>query len=362
MGMSCIRRISIADNGVTYNSYLILGEKTALIDTVPQNCADRFVKRLIELLGGRKLDYVILNHTECDRSGALGAVIESFGDVEIISTIAGLKNIAEQLNRDFRQSVAKSGGELRLGENITVKFLITHNINWPDSMMSYLCEEKALFSCDAFSDEGNGIEAYYSKNLAYLKEYVKRATELIKELDVDRILPGIGEEVKNPSDAIKSYAAWSKPDTCDTVTVIYESKSQNTKAAAEIAYGIIKAQGFEARLLDAAKCGKTEAEECIYTSVGVIFGSPTVCRNIPKELLSIITEMNHYRIGKTKFAAFGSYGWSGEAPNLIYTYLRARHFQTVGAPYRFLFCMSDSEKEGFEKYILNFCEQIKADR
>lgn len=359
--MPLLKRISVKENGAVYNCYLISGEKTALIDTVPAGCAYEMTARLKEWLGGKELDYIILNHTECDRSGALAAVTDEFPDVEIIATIAGLKNIAEQLNREFKQTVAKSGAELKLGENLTLRFIITHNINWPDSMMTFLCEEKTLFSCDAFSDEGKGRKAYYDKNLSYLGEYVLRAAEQLKELDINRILPGNGEEINTTEEAVNEYIAWSGREKCKGISVVYESVSGNTQKAAERACELIKKLGFDVRLINAAECGRESVLENIYSSDGVIFGSPTVCRNIPQRLLNVIVGMNHYRTGKIRFAAFGSYGWSGEAPNLIYSYLRARHFQTFGAPYRFLFSPSDSEIESFDKYISDFCEQLKAE-
>lgn len=357
--MPLVKKISVNENGAVYNCYLISGEKTALIDTVPAGCADEMTARLKDELGGKKLDYIILNHTECDRSGALSEVLNEFSDSEIIATIAGLKNIAEQLNREFKQTVAKSGAELKLGENLTLKFIITHNINWPDSMMTFLCEEKTLFSCDAFSDEGKGRKAYYDKNLSYLGEYVIRVAEQLKELDIKRILPGNGEEIQAVADAINEYINWSDSEKSERISIVYESISGNTQKAAQRAYELIKKQGFDVRLINAAECGRESVLENIYSSDGVIFGSPTVCRNIPQRLLNVIVGMNHYRIGKIRFAAFGSYGWSGEAPNLIYSYLRARHFQTFGAPCRFLFSPSDSEIESFDKYISDFCEQLK---
>lgn len=362
MDMSCIRRISVVDNRVTYNSYLITGEKTALIDTVPQSCAGEFAEKLKIALKGRALDYVILNHTECDRSGALEAVRENFEEFETMATVAGLKNIAEQLNCEFKQSVVKSGGELKLGEGITLKFLITHNIDWPDSMMTYLCEEKTLFSCDAFSDEGKGTKDYYDRKLACLGEYVNMAMRQLEKLEIERILPGSGEEAENPPEAIKNYRDRSRLLKPDRITVMYESRSGHTKRAAERAFELIKAQGLDARLTDVERSDEITIYENLYSSAGVIFGAMTERRNIPKKLLNIITEMNCYTAGKIKFAAFGSYGWSGEAPNLIYSYLRARHFQTVGAPFRFMFRMTDSEKESFDKYILDFCCRVKAGR
>lgn len=357
-----IKNIGVKRDGIKYNSYLISDELNVLIDTVPGECSNILLNNLKEVLEGKQLDYIILNHTEQDRSGALSELIREYPKAVIVSTIAGLKNISMQQNSDFCQLVAKSNQTLKIGRNVTLRFIITHNINWPDSMMTYFEEEKALFSCDAFSKEieKDGLKDYYDRKLSYLSAYVYHAMLTIKELEIDKIYPGSGDAENNPQSVVEKYISWSrqKDKTNKKIAVIYESMSGNTANAAKKAFELLKAMNTEAVLIDAENQEKNSVLECIYECDGIMFASPTVYRNIPEQLQSIIMSLNHYEMAEKKFAAFGSFGWSGEAPNLIYSYLRARHFDTYKTPARFIFTLCGEEEKEFEKFVCGFCNAV----
>ena len=357
-----IKNIGVKKDGIKYNSYLISDENNVLIDTVPVEYSDILLNNLKEALEGKQLDYIIINHTEQDRSGALEELIKEYPEAVIVATITGLKNISMQQNSPFCQLVAKSNQTLKIGKNATLRFIITHNINWPDSMMTYFEEEKALFSCDAFSKERekDGLKDYYDRNLSYLSAYVYNAMLMIKELDADIIYPGSGEAEKNPQNAIEKYLIWSKPKDKDNkkIAVIYESMSGNTEKAAKKAFELLRDMNVEAVLINAENQEKDSVLECIYECDGIMLASPTVYRNITKRLQGIIMSLNHYEMSNKKFAAFGSYGWSGEAPNLIYSYLRARHFDTYKTPARFIFTLRGEEEKEFEKFVYGFCNAV----
>ena len=359
---SKIKNVGVIKDGIKYNSYLIADEKNVLIDTVPSECCDRLLDNLKEALRGNRLDYKVLNHTEQDRSGAVGALLEEYPQAVIVSTIAGLKNISQQINSDFRQLAAKSNHTLSAGKTVTLRFVITHNINWPDSMMTYYEEEKALFSCDAFSKESaeNGLKNYYDQKLSYLSEYVYQAILTIGELDISKIYPGSGEAEENPKSVTESYILWSKPrnKVNKKIAVIYDTISGNTGKAAKRAFEILQSLNTDTVLIDVKEKDKADVLKCIYECDGIIFGSPTVYRNIPERLQNVIMSLNHYEMAGKNFAAFGSYGWSGEAPNLIYSYLRARHFDTYRTPSRFIFAPSAEEAAEFEKYVRGFNDAV----
>lgn len=342
--------VGVSYNDVFYNSYLILGEKNVLIDTVPSNFCDEFVENIQKHINISNLDAVIINHTESDRSGCLMGLLSINPDIEIIASLAGLKNLEQQLNIDFNKTLAKSNMIYKISDGISLKFIITHNINWPDSMMTYYIEEKILFSCDAFSDENNLKKDYFYEKLYPMSKYVQNAMQQLENLDILIIYPGSGNKTDN--EIIKKYISWCNMHQDDDVLLIYESHSGNTKELAHYA----KNQFDIIKIIDVLDYTDEEIYEMIYNSSAVIFGVPTEYRNIPKRTRDIICGINHYKIDNTKFAAFGSYGWSGEATNLVYSMLKSRHFSVFKSPFRVMFKPTDNDYEMFNKYLSEFLE------
>lgn len=350
-GKAMIKNVGVG----CYNSYLLIGEKTALIDSVPEEFSGELIENIKNKLNDKRLDYIIFNHTEADRAGAFLALQREFPDACVYASISGIKNLCEILNADFKSEVIKSNATLKLSDDITLRFLITHNINWPDSVMVYYEEEKTLFSCDAFSNEGEGEKEYYIKKLSYLSDYVNSAMQLLKTLDILKICPGSGN-AHNGTDIIDSYIVWSKREKREKprIAVVFESQSGNNKKYSKKAFEILENCGADAVLCDAGNEERETVLKAIYESDGVIFATPTIYRNIPDKLLSVILSLNHYEMADKYFCCFGSYGWSGEAPNLVYSYLRTRHFNTYKAPFRFMFLQTADEENEFGKYILDF--------
>ncbi len=342
--------VGVCYNDVKYNSYLILGDKNVLIDTVSGDCCEELLENIQKYIDISNLDTIIINHTESDRSGCIEKMLSINPDTEIVASLAGLKNLEQQLNCDFNKTLAKSNMIYKVSENISLKFIITHNINWPDSMMTYFIEEKILFSCDAFSNENNSKREYFFEKLYAMSSYVLNAMEQLKNLEILKIYPGSGDETDN--EIIREYISWCDMQQSNDVFLIYESHSGNTKELAEYAqkqFDFIK----NINVLDYTD---EDIYEMIYNSKAVIFGVPTEYRNAPKRIKDIISGINHYKIDNTKFAVFGSYGWSGEAPNLVYSMLKSRHFSVFKSPFRVMFKPTDEDFKTFYEYLSEFLE------
>ena len=336
-----------------YNSYLILADKNVLIDTVPKDCADELIKNISQHININSLDVLIINHTESDRSGAVSELLKLNSNIEIVASLAGLNNLEQQLNIDFNKTLAKSNMTYKIGSDISLKFIITHNINWPDSMMVYCIEEKLLFSCDAFSNELSTKKDYFFEKLYPMSEYVNSAMQQLKKLDISKIYPGSGEELSDLS-IIDQYILWSETSEESKVVILYQSHSGNTKLLAQYAKKTIK----NAVLIDVEANSDDDIYDKIYNAQGVIFATPTEYRNIPKRMREIVCGINQYKVSDTLFASFGSYGWSGEASNLVYAMLKARHFNTFGSPFRVMFEPSDEDFLEFDKYLNEFLNQL----
>ncbi|MDY3928333.1 MAG: 50S ribosomal protein L11 methyltransferase [Clostridia bacterium] len=358
-----IHNVGVSDGAVSYNSYLITGEKNILIDTVPEAYADKLINNIQKIAKTENIDYFILNHTEQDRSGALKKLLKLNKNAVVAATLAGLKNIEEQINCDFKSLLIKNNSELKIDSQNSLKFIITHNMNWPDSMMTYYEREGILFSCDGFSKENreNGLYEYYKKHLSPLNEYVYNAAKLLKQYKIKKIYPGSGSIIINADDAIEAYCSWSRPHKGrkKKITLIYASESGNTKKAAEYAKKFFEDKNnIKFTVIDAQKEDEENILERIYASAGVIFASPTINRNMHDSVANILFKMNHFKIRNKLFASFGSYGWSGEAPKLIYSVLKARHFTTYNQPFKFLFAPDNETYDEFDVYLNGFYEKV----
>lgn len=361
-----IYNVGVTLGYISYNSYLLKGNKNILIDTVPEAYGDMLINNIKKYIKIKEIDCIILNHTEQDRSGALRKILKENKDAVIAATLPGLKNLEEQLNFEFNSLLIKNNYVMETDSQNRLKFIITHNINWPDSMMTFYENKGILFSCDGFSGENieNGMYEYYRKNLSHLNEYVYTASEMLKKYNIKKIYPGNGKIITDPGIAIDSYRSWSKPhkNKKPVITLIYDSKSGNTKKAAEHAKKIFEGKPDIRFNIFNISCSEEEKIlDAIYSSQGVIFASPTINRNISSDMAEIILKMNHFQIKNKLFAAFGSYGWSGEAPKLIYSILKARHFNVFKQPFRFMFTPDNEVYEEFDAFLNEFCDKVPYD-
>ena len=347
-----IINVGVEYNDIYYNSYLIISDKNALIDTVPRECADRLIKNISQYIDIKSLDVLIINHTQSDRSGAVKSLLDINPQIEIVASLAGLNNLEQQLNTRFNSTLAKSNMVHKLSDYVSLKFIITHNINWPDSMMTYFIEEKILFSCDAFSIENGDIKEYFYKNLYPLSHYVKSAMQQLTCLEISKIYPGSGNKILDKN-VIFDYLSWCDKEVKENkITIIYKSDSCNNKLLAEHSSKILS--DFALNLFDVSKTTPDDIYKSMYASKGVIFVTPTEYRNIPKQLGDIVVGIEHYKASDILFASIGSYGWSGEAPNLINSILKARHFNVFKSTFRVMFNPTNNDFDELDKYLEEF--------
>ncbi|MEG2987622.1 MAG: FprA family A-type flavoprotein, partial [Lachnospiraceae bacterium] len=136
--------------GSSYNSYVVRGEKTAVIETAHADYGKEFLANIEEILPAEKVDYVILNHTEPDHTGSLVTLLDVNPEIEVYGTVAAIRNVEAITNRKLNSHSVKTGEILDLGQGITLEFIVSPNLHWPDSMFTYFEKEQVLFSCDVF--------------------------------------------------------------------------------------------------------------------------------------------------------------------------------------------------------------------
>ena len=332
------------------NAYLIMDEKIVIVDGVTADSADKYIENIKNLTD--KADYVIFNNTCPNHSGSFKKLLEAFPGIEVIASVAGIRSLKEIANCDFREHLAKDGAELNIG-NKPLKFLITPNLPSPDSMMTYM--DGILFSGNAFSSENENftsIEEYYEDKLSSFAPFVKTMTERIKTMDIRAIYPAEGRVLTElTANAVELYGKLSRPSDKSKTVILYCSNYGATREMAETISGVLE----NAECIDLMKTA--DISETINSAKALIIGTPTVNKNAPKEIWNALSEIDLITMKGTPYFVFGSYGWSGDAVQLVSNYMKLLRLKQFDKPFGVLFNMSDSEREELITYTRKFMEE-----
>lgn len=340
-----------------FNAYVVSGEKCALIGGVPEKLSDKLLANISDAEID-KIDYVIFNHASPSCAGALEAVLAKYPDAVVAGTVAAIKNIKEFMFVPFAEMLAKDGGTIDLGGK-TLEFLITPNVPWPDTMVTYVKEDKALFSGEMFSSVSSAAE-FYDENLRQCGGFVKKCIEKVKALEISGLFPSYGESCKDVSAPIELYEKKiSENSREDYVVLCYMSRYGYTREMAEIIASSLEKSGVAVKVFDAVKGGE-EMNRALNRARAAIFGAPTINRNAPPEIWSALCGLDAVAQRGIPCMTFGAYGWSGDAPVLMHTHLRAMNFKMFEKPFLSMFKLSEDEKEKLKKYAERFAEFVKA--
>ncbi len=332
------------DFGTTYNSYFINADRKAIVEASKEKFSDTHIKKLRSVVNPSEIQYIILDHTEPDHSGNTARLLEIAPAAVVVGSGNAVRYLNDIVNKPFNSLVVKDGDTLNLG-NKTLKFISAPNLHWPDTMFTYLVEDRILFTCDVFgahfcSDEMfNDLSPEYLESFRYyfdiiLKPFSRFALKAIKKirpLDIAIICPGHGpvhrdswkEIVDLTERYAEDYVKLTENRDVKHVLITYISAYGYTKQMAEqIADGIRKAGNLKVSLLDIETIPMGELESEIVLSDAILVGSPTINQNTLLPVYKLFSLINPLR-DKSKIAgAFGSYGWSGEAPKIINDNLR----------------------------------------
>ncbi len=335
--------------GSSYNSYLIRDSKTALIDTVWQPFDKEFVARLSEEIDLKDIDYVIANHAEVDHSGALPELMRHIPDTPIYCTANGIKSLKGHYHADWNFVPVKTGDTLDLGSSKLI-FVEAPMLHWPDSMFTYMTGDNILFSNDAFGQHYATESLYndtvdkaelYSEAIKYyaniLTPFSPLVTKKINEvlgfgLPVTMICPSHGVIWKDdPTQIVHHYLAWANAYQENQITIVYDSMWGATRLMAEaIAAGITEQDGrVTVKLFNAAKEDKNDIITEIFRSKMILIGSSTINRGYLYSIGGLLEMIKGLKFTVKSAAAFGSYGWSGEAVSQMTDKLKECGFETV---------------------------------
>ena len=313
-------------HGTTYNSYLVKGsEKTMLIDTSDFGKENNLLDA-IEMAGVKKIDYIVSNHAEQDHSGSLPKIIEKYPDAKIV-TNAKCKELIESflLIPEEKFIVITDNDEISLG-NKTVQFMIAPWVHWPDTMFSYLKEDKILFSCDFLgshyatselfvSDEREvylSAKRYYAEIMMPFRTMIKKHLERIDKLDIDIIAPSHGPLYNKPSFIIEAYKDWSGDSVKNQVVIPYVSMHGSTKAMVDHLSQALSNKGIEVKLFNLEIADAGELLMSLVDAATIVVGASTMLVG-PHPLAYYATYVVNAVRPKTKFVSIiGSYGWGGK--------------------------------------------------
>ncbi|MDO5140374.1 MAG: FAD-dependent oxidoreductase [Eubacteriales bacterium] len=337
--------------GTTYNSYILKGsEKTALFETAKGKFADDYLDTVRQIVPLESIEYVIVDHTEPDHAGSLERILELNPSVKIVASGTAIDFLKNIVNRDFYAIPVSDGDTLSLGDK-TLRFFSVPNLHWPDTIYTYIEEDRVLVTCDSFGSHyaHDGIlrssvtdyegymraTKYYFDNILgpFAQPYMTDALKLVRdELKPVMICPGHGPVLDSDlEDLYEKYALWcgmDAPDADDTsknkkVVIPYVSAYGYTGDLAErIAEGIRSMGAFDVALYDMVTSDKAEVLAAIGAADGILFGSPTILQEALNPIWDLTINMYPPIHGGKYASAFGTYGWSGEAVSHLTERLR----------------------------------------
>ena len=340
-------------NGSSYNSYVVRGsEGVCIMDTVKKEFSDDFFRRLESQCTYDEIRYIVLHHLEPDHSGALEELMKRAPEAKLIISSRAVMMLKGIIKTDVPFEVANTGKTISLGDK-TIEFLSTPFLHWPDTMSSYLHEEKILFSGDVFGshyyderlfddvvgDFSYAFQYYYDHIMRPFKQYVLQALKLYKKLDIKTIAPLHGPILRsNPQFYIDKYAAWSseakfRKHGNKMLSVFYMSSYANThKMAQKVVEGADSVEGIVASMYDLASLEESNMVDLLEESDAVIVGSPTINGDAVKPAWDLLACMAYLESSGKVGAAFGSYGWTGEAPEMLHDRMRWLKFRLPVKP------------------------------
>lgn len=334
--------------GSTYNAYLVLADKITLIDTVKAPFREEMMERIASVVDPGKIEYIVSNHSEMDHSGSLPQVIAAVNPKKVFGSVVGAKTLAELFPNPGEITPVKDGETFSLG-NRTLTFLETRMLHWPDSMFTYLNEEQLLFSQDAFGMHYASLErfadgcdpaalayeaaTYYANILLPYSPQVLKLIEKVKsaKLSFKIIAPDHGPIWRKETDGIIGrYARWAAQKPEGRAVVVYATMWHSTERMARAISEGLAEGGLRVKVMSMDEVHRSDVMYELLCAGAVAVGSPTLNNHMLPNMADILTYMRGLKPRNMIAAAFGSYGWSGEAVREIEEVLTEMKLEKTG--------------------------------
>ena len=339
--------------GVSYNSYLVVDEKVALIDTVEAGFEEEFLDNIHQAIGERAIDYLVVNHMEPDHSSLVGYMLERYPELKIVANAKTVPMLQGYYGTPLAKIlVMKEGESVSLGHS-TLSFYMIPMVHWPETMVTWLSEEQTVFSGDAFGTFGvvgedivdscmtfglyrDEMIRYYSNIVGKYGTPVQTALKKLSGLPVARICSTHGPVWENNvADVVRLYDKLSKYEVERGVCIVYGSMYGNTAAAADALALELESRGIPCAVHDlagnnAGELGISGALRDAFKYDTLIVGSPTYNNGIFPPVETFMRALKSRLIKGRRFYAFGSYTWAGSSVNQLNTLAQEMDFELLG--------------------------------
>jgi len=330
--------------GTTYNAYLVKGkEKTVLIDTVNPGFEKELGEKIGQVIDLANLDYIVMNHAEPDHAGTIPYIMKVSKEVSLITTEKGVKMAKTYYNvPEKRIKTVKDGDVIELGGK-TLRFIEAPWLHWPETMFTYLVDNKILFSCDFFgSHTAFGLydedveeliplaKRYFGEIMMPFKNMGKKALEKVKELEIEIIAPSHGPVHKNPERILEAYRKWTAGETREKVIIVYVSMWNSTQAMIKTMVETLLSEGIEVSLYNLPTADIGDIARDLVDSRAIVLGTPTVLAGMHPLAIYASYLVKALRPPLKYGAVLSSYGWGGGAPRQALEILGPTKIEVVG--------------------------------
>jgi len=319
----------LTQRGTTYNAYLIIDEKITLVDTVKHYLFDELLSRIKEIVDPSKIDYIISNHVEMDHSGSIQKMLQLCPNAKVITSTRGEKGLKRHYKKDLNFKVVKSGDTLNIGKR-TLHFVHIPMVHWPDSMVTYIPSDNLLLSNDAFGQHIASSERfddefewgtlqeeaskYYANIVMPYGDQVKKALEVLNELDINMIAPSHGIIWRSYIPQIlKEYRKMASYESDDKALIVYDSMWGSTEKMAYKLQEGLEESGIPVTMRNLKTNHISDIITDVLTSKMILLGSPTLNNTMLPTMGGFLTYLKGLRPKNRIGFVFGSYGWGGQA-------------------------------------------------
>lgn len=336
--------------GTTYNAFLVMADKVTLIDTVKAPFLDEMMSRIASVIDPSKIDIVVSNHAEMDHSGCLPQVIQMVKPEKVVASKMGVKALQDHFHLTTPIDAVETGSSLSLG-NMTLSFIETRMLHWPDSMVSYLAEEQVLFSQDAFGMHLASVERfddeidptimeheakkYYANIITLYSGFVAKTLPVIDAFPapIKMVLPDHGPIWRKDFGFIrKLYGQWCEQKPTKKAIVAFDTMwGSCSMLARAIAEGLTEA-GATVQVMPLSSNHRSEVATELLDAGALIVGSPTLNNQMYPTVADLLCYLKGLKFANKIGAVFGSFGWSGESTKQIRATLEEMKVDIVGEP------------------------------
>ena len=361
--------------GSTYNAYLIIDKKITLVDTVKHYKFDEMISRIKEIIDPSKIDYIISNHVEMDHSGSIPKLMKICPKATIVTSTRGEKGLKRHYKEDYKYKVVESGETLSIGKR-TLHFVHIPMVHWPDSMVTYIPEEKLLLPNDAFGQHIASSERfddeidwgilreeaakYYANIVMPFGDQVVKALEVVGKLDIDMIAPshGIIWKTKIP-EIIKEYKKWANYKPEKKALIVYDSMWGSTeKMAYKLSEGL-EESGIPVTVKNLKTTHISDIITDVLTAKIIALGSPTMNNTMLPTMGGFLTYLKGLRPRNKTGFIFGSYGWGGQAVGEIKNVLEPLSWEFPEDGVKINYIPDEKELENMKKIGKKLGNKIK---